>query len=366
MTQTLAQLSQSLFATLGLSGTTNSLGIEANESRRECLLLVDGLGKNAIDEFAEKRNLFKGLEYRQTLSATFPSTTATSLTSLGTGLSPGEHGMVGYTMRVPYSGTPERILNALKWDERVDPVIWQPHQTLFERANQSGVRTSHVAGKRYADTGFTQAALRGGIYVGANTIDELALGAATALEKENSFAYVYLNDVDDASHNSGFGSERFVAALERVDLLVSALSKQLPKGSRLWVTSDHGMINRDDFVVIGKENHLLKEVNLMAGEPRVRYLYVDQEYLESVKRRWQEYFGDRIEIYTRQEAISAGLFGEGVSESVVERIGDLVVIAKGELILVELERESQQCAMVGHHGGTNPAEVEIPLLQIQL
>lgn len=366
MTQTLAQLSQSLFATLGLSGTINSLAIEANESRRECLLLVDGLGKNAIDEFAGNTKFLKGLEYRETLTATFPSTTATSLTSFGTGLSPGKHGMVGYTMRVPNSGTPERILNALKWDERVDPVIWQPHQTLFERANQSGISTSHVAGKRYADTGFTRAALRGGIYVGANNIDELASGAAGALTKENSFAYVYLNDVDDASHNSGFGSERFQAALERVDLLISRLIRELPKGSRLWVTADHGMINRRDFVVVGKENDLLEKVKLMAGEPRVRYLYVDQDDVESVKSRWQEYFGDRIEIHTRQEAISAGLFGEGVSESVAERIGDLVVIAKGELVLVEIERESQQCAMVGHHGGTSLAEVEIPLLQLQL
>lgn len=366
MTQTLAQLSQSIFATLGLSDTTNTLSIGSNESRRECLLLVDGLGKNAIDKFADKTKFLNRLEYRETLTATFPSTTATSLTSLGTGLSPGEHGMVGYTMRVPHSGTPERILNALKWDERVDPVIWQPHPTLFERANGAGIRTSHVAGKRYADTGFTQAALRGGIYCGANNIDELALGAATALKDKDSFAYVYLNDLDDASHNAGFGSERFLAALERVDLLISRLMKELPKGSRLWVTADHGMINRRDFVVIGKGNHLMDGVNQMAGEPRVRYLYVDQENLEEVKHRWQDFFGDRVVIYTRAESISAGLFGERISESVVERIGDLVVIAKGQLVLVEIERESQQCAMVGHHGGTSAEEVEIPLLQIQL
>ena len=182
MPQTLAQLSQSLFSTLGLAGTSNSLEISSNEGRRECLLLVDGLGKNAIAEYSQKTKFLKGLDYRETLSATFPSTTATSLTSLGTGVSPGEHGMVGYTMRVPHSGTPERILNALKWDERVDPVIWQQTPTLFERANRAGIRTSHVAGKRYADTGFTRAALRGGIYLGANSIEELSSAAAHALE----------------------------------------------------------------------------------------------------------------------------------------------------------------------------------------
>jgi len=324
------------------------------------------LGKNAIDEFSIKTRFLNRLEYKETLIATFPSTTATSLTSLGTGVSPGEHGMVGYTMRVPHSGSPERILNALKWDERVDPVIWQSQPTLFERANQAGIRTSHVAGKRYAETGFTRAALRGGIYLGANSNEELTSAASEALKAPNSFAYLYLNDVDDASHNSGFGSEKFLTALERVDQLIGELLERLPKGTRLWVTSDHGMINRRDFIVVGKGNDLLKDVKLMAGEPRVRYLYVDDENIAQVKLRWEEHLGDRVEVLYRSEAISAGLFGDQVLDHVRDRIGDLIVIAKGELILVEINREPQQCAMVGHHGGNTKAEVEIPLLAYTL
>lgn len=359
--QTLAELSQSIFSTLGLAETTNSLGLAANEGERECLLLVDGLGKNAIDEFAEKLTTLKELSYQGTLSATFPSTTATSLTSLGTGLAPGEHGMVGYTMRVPHSGSPERILNALKWDERVDPYIFQPNKTLFERANQAEIRSSHIAAKRYADTGFTKAALRGGHYLGVNNIEELAAGAACALKERNSFAYVYLNDVDDASHGSGFGSEKFVVALAKVNRLIELLLRQLPKGSRLWITSDHGMINRGDFVVVGKENDLLEDVKLMAGEPRVRYLYVDEDKRELVRQRWQSQLGESVTVLTRAEAVANGLFGS-VRDSVVERIGDLVVIAEGNFILVEKERESQQCAMVGHHGGRTNKECEIPLL----
>jgi predicted AlkP superfamily pyrophosphatase or phosphodiesterase len=359
--QTLAELSQSIFSTLGLAGTRNELELESSEDRRECLLLVDGLGKNAIDEFGSKIKRLSELSYKATLSATFPSTTATSLTSLGTGLSPGTHGMVGYTMRVPHSGTPERILNALKWDERVDPYIFQPNETLFERANKSGIRSSHISAKRYADTGFTKAALRGGIYKGANNLEELADGASACLSKPNSFAYAYLNDVDEASHSSGFGSEKFFAALEKVDRLIELLISKLPKGTRLWITSDHGMINRGDFVVLGKENELLKDVNLLAGEPRVRYLYVDEEKCEQVRNRWQEALGESVSVLTRSEAINAGLFGQ-VSDSVVERIGDLVVIAQGNFILVEKEREAQQCAMVGHHGGTTSQECDIPLL----
>ncbi|MFM7983644.1 MAG: PglZ domain-containing protein, partial [Candidatus Fonsibacter sp.] len=102
--------------------------------------------------------------------------------------------------------------------------------------------------------------------------------------------------------------------------------KELPSGVRIWITSDHGMINKKDHVVIGKNNNLLTDVNLMAGEPRVRYLYLSLENMEKVAKRWLDYFGPKIELKTRSEAISQKLFGDSVSEEFLERIGDLIVI----------------------------------------
>jgi len=358
----LSDLSSSAFATLGLADCNDVIGLGSNSGLRECILLIDGLGKNAIDGFASRYSNLSSLEYHLTLGATFPSTTATSLTSLGTGKCAGEHGMVGYTMRVPHSGQPERILNALKWDDRVDPQVWQPHETLFERGSRKGINVTSISGKRYEKTGFTQAALRGGTYRGANTIDEILSETITALKNERSFAYVYLNDVDEASHHEGFGSEKFLTALTKVDLLIDRLVHSLPQGTRLWVTADHGMVNRGSYVVIGKGNNLLDGVDLMAGEPRARYLYVAPERVDEVKSRWQELLGNQVTIYTRAEAIAAGLFGIKVDDRVMERIGDLIVIANEDFILVEMEREELQIAMVGHHGGLTPAEREIPLL----
>ena len=358
----LSDLSRSVFASLGVDGCEDSIGLGSNSSLRECILLVDGFGKNAVDGFGSRFPNLAKLNYHQTLTATFPSTTASSLTSLGTGRCVGEHGMVGYTMRVPNSGTPERILNALKWDERVNPFNWQPHQTLFELGLKSGVNVTSVSAKRYEKTGFTQAALRGGTYRGANTIDEMVTETISALEKKRSFVYLYLNDVDEACHNEGFGSEKFLTALSKVDLLLDRLLNSLPNGTRLCVTADHGMVNRGDYIVMGKGNNLLEDIDLVAGEPRVRYLHLAEDRIDSVKTRWLELLGNQVTILSRDEAISAGLFGPIVSSQVIERIGDLIVIANGDFIIVESEREELQISMVGHHGGITPAEREIPLL----
>ncbi|MFM8842749.1 MAG: alkaline phosphatase family protein, partial [Actinomycetota bacterium] len=309
--------------------------------------------------------VFSQLTSRSQLSATFPSTTSASLTSLGTGEHVGAHGMVGYTMRVPHSGTPERLLNALKWDERVDPYHWQSTPTLFERGKAWGLNVTHIAAKRYEETGFTRAALRGAQYSGVHVIDEMVTAAAQALKAENSFAYVYINDVDDASHREGLGSPKFHAAMSRAAELITKLLESLPRGTRLWVTTDHGMINREDYCVLGKDNELLRNVTLLGGEPRVRYLYMRPEVIDETRSQWAEYFREKVLIYSREESIAKGLFGPTVAERNLDRIGDLVVIANENFILVEPDREELQLAMVGHHGGITAAETEIPLLMEQ-
>ena len=107
-------------------------------------------------------------------TAGVPSTTATSLTSLGTGLTPGTHGLVGFTSRVP--GT-DRLLNALFWDKDVDPLEWQPHPTAFARLTAAGVQVNVVNKREFQGSGLTMAAHRGGAYVGADRVGERIAGA---------------------------------------------------------------------------------------------------------------------------------------------------------------------------------------------
>ena len=100
-----------------------------------------------------------------------PSTTVTSLASLGTGLAPGQHGMVGYTSRVPDTG---EVLNGLTWETDLDARTYQPKATIFERATAAGVAVSSVALQRFADAGLTEAALRGAEFLGYEDDNDVA------------------------------------------------------------------------------------------------------------------------------------------------------------------------------------------------
>ncbi|MEY3195897.1 MAG: hypothetical protein RL252_224 [Actinomycetota bacterium] len=334
---------------------------------RELLFLIDGFGFDTLSQYADVMPTMSRMFNHGLVQTSFPSTTATSLATLTTGELPGVHGMLGYTVQVPRSGG--RLLNALKWDERVDPENWQPVETLFQRASAIGISVTHVAAKRYENSGFTRAVFRGAEYKGANVVADLVSETKQALQKTPSFVYLYVNDLDNAGHSDGVGSDKWIAALSAIDQMVSQLMKEVPKGTRIWVTSDHGMINVQEKIIIGQDNPLLTGVSVIAGEPRARHLYLESDSVqarEDAASLWQQYLQEKALILTREEAISSNLFGAQLSADAVDRMGEVIAIARGGLVLLDPERADKEGAMVGHHGGDSEIESQVGLLTTTL
>lgn len=364
-----SQIASSIFSSLGLSTAEDTIDAGASPMGREILFLIDGLGADVLETFSSAIPNITRLKRHAIVNTAFPSTTATSLATLTTGTLPGVHGMLGYTVQVPRSGG--RILNALKWDERVDPTNWQPVPTLFERAMREGILVSHVAAKRYENTGFTRAVFRGAHYRGANVAPDLIAQTKEALLKTPSFVYLYMNDLDVAGHNDGVGSEKWLAALTMIDVMFANLIKEMPQGTRIWLTSDHGMINVGEKIIIGKDNPLLENIATIAGEPRARHLYLNPDHdsaaaRNDVARVWREFLGDRVGVFTREQAVENNLFGELVSADSLDRMGEVIAVAKGAVVLIDPVRIDKEGSMIGHHGSDSEIETQVALLTTTL
>ena len=363
----LSQITPSIFSSLGLDSALDHLAVGQSPHGRELLFLIDGFGSNTFEQYAEVMPTMSRMFNHGLIQTSFPSTTATSLATLTTGTMPGAHGMLGYTVQVPRSGG--RLLNALKWDERVDPENWQPVQTLFERASVAGINVTHVAAKRYENSGFTRAVFRGAQYKGANVFADLVSETKAALQATPSFVYLYVNDLDSAGHSDGVGSDKWVAALGMIDQLVSQLMKEVPKGTRMWITSDHGMVNVEEKIIIGRDNPLLDGVSAVAGEPRARHIYLTNDSpaaREDAASLWQQFLHDRALVLTREQALSSNLFGTDVSADALDRMGEIIAIARGGLVLLDADRADKEGAMVGHHGGDSDIESQVGLLTTTL
>lgn len=357
----LKDLAHSLFGALDPDNFSNPLNFTSTE--RVCFLLVDGLGFDALVKYKEQARHLASLSSIATLNTTFPSTTATALATLGTGEFPGIHGMLGYTVRVPHSGIPGRLINALKWDERVDPVLWQKSETLYEKALGFGIESSYIAAKRYEGSGFTRATLRGSNYLAANRFEEMVVLTKQALTKPHSFAYLYINNIDSAGHSDGVGSEKWLEALQLVDGLVKDLLSALPAGTAFYLSADHGMINSENYCVLGLDNDLMQDVDLVGGEPRARHIYVREGSVMDVAARYRAHFGEKADIFIKDSAEK--LFGKATQHA-LDRMGDIVAVPRDNLLLIDPERVKQEKSMIGHHGGTTQKEVEIPLLSAEL
>src|SRR5439155_5667944 len=141
-TGSLADLLPSVLAVLGVPGTVDALGLRRRLDgvRRVALLLVDGLGHHLLPLAARSAptlaDLATGrLGYATAITAGFPSTTPTSLVTVGTGAPPGPHGILGFTVNVP--GT-DLVLRHVDWDSDPAPRGWQPLDTRFEQARAAG------------------------------------------------------------------------------------------------------------------------------------------------------------------------------------------------------------------------------------
>ncbi|WP_434994617.1 alkaline phosphatase family protein [Arthrobacter sp. Ld5] len=354
-------------AALGADGFTNALGLPA--ARRVAVVMVDGLGMGLLRKYAAHAPFLReNLASARILSSAFPSTTAASLASLGTGLAPGQHGMVGYDVLDPAQ---DAVVNMLgRWDAAVDPLVWQPHPTVFERvAEQLPVVT--VSHPRFETSPMTRAALRGGAFAGADAIHAQIDAAARHLAAAPTMLmYFYVNDLDKAGHRWGIDSPHWLRALEDLDAALRLLARRVPSDTLLLLTADHGMVDvpapqRIDY---SARPDLLEGVAHTGGEPRMLHLYLapgaGAVERDALALRWHEAYGSRAWVLTRDEAVEAGYFGP-VREEVLPRIGDLLVLAREGIALLDGRRvQPAAFEMVGQHGSLTRAERDIPLITL--
>lgn len=352
---TLADVAASAAACIGVTGVQDRIGL--GTAQHAVICLIDGLGwQQLAGSWAEVPTMSAGRA--QVLSTVFPSTTPTALASMGTGLLPGAHGLVGAMFWVPEF---EQVLAPLQWDKQVHPLAIQPEETVFERAQQQGVQVTSIGPSAYRNSGLTQAALRGGQYRDAADIaGRVREVLACTSRSGTSLTYVYWPELDRVGHEHGVGSPQWVAALQRADGLVAGLVEGLPAGALLMVTSDHGMVNCPRRVDIDDDPTLRAGVRCLAGEPRVRQVYAEPGQAAQVAARWRDALRGLGQVLTREEVLDSGLVGPA-QDWVAERIGDVVAIAESGVAFISAV-DPRASGLLGQHGGATDAEMEIPCL----
>jgi len=319
------------------------------------VLVLDGLGWLQLQE---RRTLAPTLAAMAggPITTVAPSTTATALTSLSTGMAPAEHGLMGYRMRV-HSG---QVLNVLRWTTASgDARRTVAPEALQAAAPFGGTRPPVVTKADFQATGFSAAHLAGVRMCGWRTVSTIAVHVRRLLAAGEPFVYAYYPGIDTVAHEYGFGPF-FDAEVTAADHLVADLVATLPSGAALAVVADHGQVDVGERV-LSLPPDLVRLTKLLSGEGRFRWLHARPGAAERLRVLAEERFGEVAWVRTRDEAAAEGWFGGPLAPEVAARLGDVVLAAR-DPVAFDDPADTGPMALVCRHGSLTAEEMLVPLL----
>ncbi|HWL42488.1 MAG TPA: alkaline phosphatase family protein [Ilumatobacter sp.] len=322
--------------------------------RQVVLLVLDGLGWDQLGQHGAHAPTLSALAGGP-ITTVAPTTTATALASIATGLTPGEHGLMGY--RIVLGG---EVVNVLRWTAGdADRRRSQPPADVQRFPAFLGQAVPVVSPIELTGTPFSAAHLGGGQPVPIRAASSLAVEVGEQLRRGERFVYAYYGLVDKIAHERGFGPF-YDAELRTADRLVADVLEQLPPGAALLVTADHGQVSVGPNI-LQPSAALLSLVALQSGEGRFRWFHARRGAADELLAAARSEFGDVAWVHTRDELIAAGWFGPHVPPNVAGRLGDVAVVPHAPVSLHDPD-DSGPFELICRHGSLTSAEVRVPLL----
>jgi len=365
----LVNLMSSIATALGAGSAYPPLAALPPESlsgiRHLVLLVVDGLG---YDYLLAHQGALRG-HLRGQLTSVFPSTTASAIPVFLTGLAPQQHGLTGWNMYFREIGAvcaplPFRVRTGKQGlrEAGVTPTQLFGLTPLFDRLPLP----CHVVSPRHIIHSDFNVALSGRAQRhGYETLEEMFALVGGILRGPRSYLYAYWPQLDSLAHEHGIGSPQVAAAFAALDAAFSQLLHTARgSDSLILVTADHGFV--DTMETIDLDDHpALRDTLLLplCGEPRAAYAYVRA----GRETRFEDYvdtrLGEYVRLFRSEEILRQGWFGPGAPHPALkDRIGDYLLLPRGNAILRDWLAGEERYVHVGVHGGLSAAEMTVPLV----
>ncbi|MDR1692131.1 MAG: alkaline phosphatase family protein [Oscillospiraceae bacterium] len=321
------------------------------------LLVLDGLGDNLLNAHAPDGFL---ADHRvSALSSVYPSTTASALTTLESGLTPIEHGWLGWSGWFEEAGeNVELFTNKIYGTDRSaaeHSLAWMklPYKNLFTQVREASpdVETCRVSpfGEYWCDT------------------NEALCSHIEILCKKGGRRYIYAYHFqpDTDEHVYGCYGERVKADVALFDRQLERLAASL-SDTLLIVTADHGLIDiqmRD----IEETPDLFECLAIPpTREPRSLSLFVKEERKTEFPRRWNARFGGDYILMTGDEAVHNPIFGPGTPHPRARGfLGDYTALATGKVSVWFRNAQGVSKGYKALHAGLCRDEMVVPLVLVE-
>ena len=364
--------------------------LEYENCNKIILLLVDGYGYNQWQRYYKDYAFFKEITRKGVLSpitSVFPSTTAASLTTINTGLTPQEHALPEWLI---YFREIDQIINTLPFtplgkrgqdtllESGVDPRILYNGNTIYETLKEQNVKSFTFLKSSYAHSCYSRIVLKGSITVPFITGSDMAfkLRKIVEEEKESALFYVYIDNLDAVGHMHGPHTSEYLDELSALSCLLKRefldkIDRDKAKDILLLVTSDHGQINilPEKTVYLNKFKKLIRSFErsrkgtniLPTGSPRDIFLHIEPNKHEDILKFLSQKLKERAKVMKSKEAFEIGLFGTGKpKKEFFDRVGDLLILPYDNHTVWYEHVRGRRSYFLGYHGGLVEDEMLVP------
>lgn len=325
--------------------------------RNVALLVFDGLGANILQKHLKPDGFFA--KHRAgTIMSIYPCTTTAAITTFASGLSPLEHGWIGWSCYFKevdacvdlFSGNLSGIAEGAPATQEHIAYRYLGFETVLSRIQEAAPQVKAVGVSPFAE------------YY-ADTCEGICRQVeALCRQPGRKFISAYHFQPDKLMHELGIGDKRIGDMVRRYEERVLRMAREL-EDTLLIVTADHGMTDMtmkfvEDFPEIAE---CLR--HLISLEPRCCGLFVKEEYREAFPRRFGEAFGDHFLLLTREEFLGRGFLGEGEAHPKVrDFVGDYMALATSDIGLWRRNNHGKGHDFKAGHAGLRREEMEVPLI----
>lgn len=337
---------------------------------RIVLIIIDGAGDSFYRLYKEVLKLDDW--YHGCIHSVYPSTTASSITSLLTGLTPLEHGIPGWHT---YFKDISSIINILPFKQRfstsnskIGKIIPDHYIKASNKARKLSRKMLSLQPNYLSETIYSKHLGGLAIRQGYRNYTEFSLKLESFIkgETDRQFAYAYIPSIDSLSHKYGQDSKPVAKESEVLgDIIRNLFQIAEFNNSTIIVTADHGFVanSRNNTIITEQHPDFQRMLALpLCGEPRTAFAYVKPNEKNNFLDYIKTFFSDKITVKQSQTMVKEGWFGTGSPHpDFINRLGDFVLCMNNNYSIFDPLENEPVPELKGVHGGWHPNEIRVPI-----
>lgn len=332
----------------------NSLDILDKELSKEykhvVLMLLDGAGTKILKKNLSE-NDFLNIKIVDRISSVFPPTTVAATTSVTTGLTPIEHGWLGWHLYLSHNDPSLTLFTNLDYYQDIqydklnvkDVIGFENFWDDLENIDTADIYPS------FKENGY-------------QTFSEALIALKNRINKNHkTFTYFYWDNPDSLMHIEGTNTKNVKDLIKKMNDELEEFYHSLNEDTLIVIVADHGQIDIEPLYLYEYQDIIDCLDKLPSAEARSTIFHVKENKKEEFEIKFNQYFSNDYMLFNKKEILDLNIYGTGNPHHSTDiSIGDYLAVSKTNKYFIF--NSSSGIPFIGHHAGSTMDELEVPLI----